>query len=146
MSSPEVVVAGIILNLKDEVLLCKSKKWRDHYVVPGGHVEFGESLEEALKREIYEETGLLVYDYKLVGIKENVFEDAKGRKRHMIVFDYECKTDCVNVRLNDEAESYIWIKEDDMFELPLDPYTRSFFEARQNQNSNFRIPILYNVS
>lgn len=51
---PEPTVGALILNLQGQLFLMKSPKWRGKYVVPGGHVELGESLEEALRREIKE--------------------------------------------------------------------------------------------
>ena len=53
----EVTVSGVIFNRNKQVLLCKSPKWNDQWVIPGGHVEYGEKLEEALIREMKEETG-----------------------------------------------------------------------------------------
>lgn len=144
MTNIEVVVAAIIINSANEVLLCKSHKWDDKYVIPGGHVKFGETLEQALIREVKEETGLEVFDLSLAGVKENVLKDTHGKKRHFIVFDFECKTHMTDVVLNNEAESYLWIREANMFSLPLDDYTRAFFSARANQSVLSKM-ILYNV-
>ncbi len=62
-----VAVFGIITGEENRVLLGKdlSKKW---WVLPGGRVESGEDLKEALIREIQEETGLKVEPVSLVGI------------------------------------------------------------------------------
>lgn len=145
MKTPEVVVAAIIKNDQNEVLLCKSHKWRDRFVIPGGHVEFGETLESALVREVMEETGLEIFASIPVGIKENIFTDINGKMRHFIVFDYECRTHGSEVVLNDEAESYIWIEETKMFDLPLDDYTRTFFKARQEEQHPSEVTLLFNV-
>ncbi|HSK65470.1 MAG TPA: NUDIX domain-containing protein [Anaerolineales bacterium] len=58
---PEPTVGVFIFNPSGELLLLKSHKWPGRYVVPGGHVELGERLEEAAVREAKEETGLDVY-------------------------------------------------------------------------------------
>ena len=48
---------AILINSNDEVLMCYSNGLM-HYEFPGGHLEEGESLEECLRREILEETGI----------------------------------------------------------------------------------------
>ncbi len=55
------------------------------YALPGGHLEFGESLTECMSREIYEETGLNVEAEKLVYVHEN-FYTLKGVTTHEIGF------------------------------------------------------------
>jgi nucleoside triphosphatase len=101
----------------------KSPKWRGKYVVPGGHVELGESLEEALRREIKEETGLDIYDIEFVCIQEFVYDEAFWEKRHFIFLDYACRTDSEEVRLNDEGESFVWVSLEEALELSIEPYT-----------------------
>lgn len=46
---PEPTVGALIFNPEGKVLLMKSHKWHHKYVLPGGHVELGEKLEEALR-------------------------------------------------------------------------------------------------
>jgi mutator protein MutT len=66
-------VIGGIINKKGEILLLKRRKepFVGIWVMPGGSIEFGESLEEALEREIREETNI---DVKFVGVKGLVHE------------------------------------------------------------------------
>ena len=63
---PEPTVGVFIFNKAGEVLLLKSHKGPEKYVVPGGHVELGERLEQAAVREAMEETGLDIYDLKFI--------------------------------------------------------------------------------
>ncbi len=58
---PEPTVGILIFNPNGELLLMKSHKWPGRYVVPGGHVELGERVEQAVIREALEETGLAVF-------------------------------------------------------------------------------------
>jgi|APHM01.1.fsa_nt_gi NUDIX domain. len=46
---PEPVTGALILNEDDDVFLMKSPKWDDQWVVPGGHVEKGETIENVSK-------------------------------------------------------------------------------------------------
>ena len=67
---PEPTVGALILNPQGELFLMRSHKWRDRYVIPGGHIELGERMEDALRREIKEETNLDVQAATLVGAYE----------------------------------------------------------------------------
>lgn len=121
---PEPTVGALILNEKGELFLMRSHKWRDRYVVPGGHIELGESLEEALRREIVEETGLDVFDVEFLCFQEFIYDESFWKRRHFIFFDYVCRTADTEVRLNDEAQAYLWVSPQEALELPVDSYTR----------------------
>ena len=43
--------------------------------VPGGHLEFGETIENCAKREVYEETGLVITDVTVAGITNDIFSE-----------------------------------------------------------------------
>jgi ubiquinone/menaquinone biosynthesis C-methylase UbiE len=90
-----------------------------------GHVELGESLEEALRREIKEEAGLDTYDIQFLCVQEFVYDKAFWQPRHFLFFDHVCKTDSTDVTLNDEAEEYLWVSPQEALELPLEPYTET---------------------
>lgn len=113
-----------ILNIKDELLLLNSHKWPGKFVVPGGHIELGETLEDAVKREAKEETGLDVYNLKFICFQEFIFDPSFWEPRHFIFFDYFCNADSLNVQLNHEAESYGWFKIDVALSLPIDSYSK----------------------
>ncbi len=59
----EVCAGGVVVDGDGKILLVRSHKWDGKYSIPGGHVEYGESLEKALVREIKEEMGI---DVKVV--------------------------------------------------------------------------------
>ena len=52
----EICVGAFIQNTKGEIFLMRSPKWGGRLVVPGGHIEYGEQIEEAFRREVKEET------------------------------------------------------------------------------------------
>ena len=120
---PEPTVGAMIFNADDKLFLMKSHKWRDRYVIPGGHIELGESMEQALKREIKEETGLDIFDIRFLGFQEFIYDQAFWKRRHFIFFDFICRTDTCNVVLNDEAQSYVWVSCAEALTLPVEPYT-----------------------
>ncbi len=125
---PEPTVGVFIINQTDELLLVKSHKWPGKYVVPGGHVELGERLEEAAIREAKEETGLDIYDLKFINFQQFIHDPAFWKYRHFIFFDFLCKTHSLEVKLNDEAQEHVWVRLDAALRLPLDSYTRTSVE------------------
>ncbi len=125
---PEPTVGALILNGYGKIFLMKSYKWRGKYVMPGGHVELGETIEEALKREIKEETGLDVYGLRFICMQEFIFDDAFWKRRHFIFLDYACKTDSDRAKLNSEGQEYGWFTINEALKLPVDPYTKRTIE------------------
>ncbi len=126
---PEPTVGIFIFNPQGELLLLRSHKWPGAYVVPGGHVELGERLEEAARREAREETGLEVHSLEFINFQEFVYDPAFWKHRHFIFFDYAAKTASLDVCLNEEAEGHVWVHPLRALELPLDHYTRLSLET-----------------
>lgn len=142
---PEPTVSAVIFNPEGKILLCKSHKWGNKYVIPGGHIELGESMEEALKREILEETGLHIYDIKLISLKESIFSNTFYEKKHFIFIDYLCKTDSSEVILNDESESYEWVGLNEIDNYDLGGSTKELLLKLKYKNENQDcVKIFYN--
>lgn len=142
---PEPTVGAVIFNPEGKVLLCKSHKWNDQYVIPGGHIELGEKMEDALRREILEETGLNIYDIKLISLKESVYSDTFHEKKHFIFIDYRCKTDSSNVQLNDEADSYKWVNLEEIENYDLGGFVKELLiKIKNEKKSKYNVEIFYN--
>jgi len=121
---PEATVGALIFNPQGKLFLMKSHKWKGKYVMPGGHIELGEKMEEALIREIKEETGLIIYNIKFICFQEFIFGKGFWKKRHFIFFDYSCQTKFSKVKLNSEAQEHIWVSLGKINEFPIEIYTK----------------------
>ena len=89
-----VLSVGAILVRDGEVLIVKrgAEPGLGRWSVPGGAVELGESIEDAIKRETVEETGLTVSPSKLVGYHEYVGRDADRSIRfHYVIVYWQCE-------------------------------------------------------
>ncbi len=122
---PEPTVGLFIFNPKSEILLCKTHKWKNMYCVPGGHVEIGETIEQAAKREALEETGLNLKNVSVFSIEECIFSEHFWEKKHFIFIECICRTRSAKVKLNDEAQEYLWVSPEKALRLKnVEHYTR----------------------
>jgi 8-oxo-dGTP diphosphatase len=89
-AAPIVAVGAVILD-EDRILLIRraQEPARGLWTFPGGAVELGESLEEAVKREALEETGLQLVVGDVATVIDRVVHDEAGRIRyHYVIVDY----------------------------------------------------------
>ncbi len=131
---PAPTVGALIFNPAGELLLVRSHKWHGKLTIPGGHIELGERMEDALVREAKEETGLDVTDPEFLLYQQFIYDDAFWKERHFIFFDFACHSERTEVVLNHEAEEYRWISPEQALTLDIDRYTaravRRYLELR----------------
>jgi ADP-ribose pyrophosphatase YjhB (NUDIX family) len=131
-----VATGGIIEYTHDdpkkekEILLVKTHKWGGRFSMVGGKVRRNETLVDALKREVMEETGL----EGKIGSHVTTFDQIKNSgyyqagTQHIFV-DNVFEARCKHVTLNDEAQEYIWMPvKQALRELPIEPNARHAVE------------------
>jgi nucleoside triphosphatase len=134
---PEPVTGALILNENDEIFLMKSPKWENQWLVPGGHVEKGEKIEECVKREVKEETGLEVSEIEFVTVLEGMPESFE-RDTHFIFLNYSCRAENQEVELDQrEAVEHVWIDPEEALgsDLKVNDSTEDFIEKFLKKNS-----------
>jgi len=130
---PEPTVGALIFNPEGKLLLVKTHKWKGNYTIPGGHVELGESLIEALKREILEETGLELIKSEFLCYQEFIYDECFHQKKHFIFFDFICHVKSGQVQLNNEAQDFVWVDVKEAYSYPIDPYLKYSLDIIQDQ-------------
>lgn len=130
----EPVVAALIVNAEGKIFLMKSPKWREYYTIPGGYVKYGERLENAVKREVKEETNLDVTDVRPVCFEEMIFDPDFFEKRHFLSMRYSCKATSKDVKLNSEGTSYIWVTPGEALRIRITPYTKNTINEWMRKN------------
>lgn len=114
-----VSVAGLVCNDKDEILLLKSPQRGWEY--PGGMVEPGEALQDALIREIKEETGVDVEIIGFIGVCKNIQKD-------IVNIDFSCKCTGGELVTSDESLDVKWVSKDEALDLVTFPLTKKRLE------------------
>lgn len=108
---PRIAVSAAIFR-DGKVLLTRRARSpaKGFYSLPGGRVEFGESLHQALSREVNEETGLEIEIVSLAGWRE-VLPGAPGAG-HYLIMSFAARWVAKEPVLNDELDDYRWIDPD----------------------------------
>jgi len=106
-----VSVAAVIEGERNKVLIIweGDTPYHEHWVVPGGYVKPKETVQEAVAREVNEETGLHVIPTKLIGIYDDFVADAEGQSFHHIIIAYTVKTIGGELMVSQESMEYAWI-------------------------------------
>lgn len=92
------------------------------YTLPGGVVEVGETLVEAVAREVLEETSLSVEPVGLAGFRETVVRDAEDRvERHFVILCFAARWTGGEPVLNEELSEARWLRPDELAALPTTP-------------------------
>jgi ADP-ribose pyrophosphatase YjhB (NUDIX family) len=110
-SHPQIAVSAAIFR-DGKVLLTRRARSpaKGFYSLPGGRVEFGESLHQALIREVDEETGLTIEIVRLAGWRE-VLPAAPGAG-HYLIMSFAARWVAKEPALNDELDDYRWVAPD----------------------------------
>jgi len=92
------------------------------YTMPGGVVEAGETLEEAVVREVREETSLAISPVALAGFRETIVRDDKGRvERHFVILCFAARWRAGEPILNEELSEARWLDPAELAGLPTTP-------------------------
>ena len=116
---PQLAVSAVIFR-EGKLLLLKRAKSPGHgfWSLPGGRVEFGESLHTALAREVDEEAGLKIDIVALAGWRE-VLPSAGGSGGHYLIMSFAARWVANEPRLNEEHDDFKWIEPGQFGDLKL---------------------------
>ena len=110
-----VSVAALVTNDKGEILLVNSP-WRG-WEYPGGLIEPGETFQEALHREVREESGVEIEITGFVGICKNI-------ERNIVNIDFTARYVSGTLRTSEESTDVIWVKPEEAFSMITFPLTK----------------------
>jgi ADP-ribose pyrophosphatase YjhB (NUDIX family) len=121
-SESPLVGVGAVVAEQSRVLLIRRGQppLLGEWSLPGGLLECGETLREAVVREAREETGLLVETGEMLGVYERLIRDEEGRLRyHYVLIDFLCRPVSGDLNAGSDAADVRWFKRDELPALNL---------------------------
>jgi len=127
-----LIVVPLVVDANNRVLLCRMAANRGvfpgQWALPGGGVEPGERIEDALHRETREELGVELASVTPLLFKDAVLEktrdDGTHQLMHMVFLVYRCTLTSLTLSLNDEFSEASWFRAVELIQLPLSDLTR----------------------
>lgn len=114
MASGVELIARALVIRDRKILVCQTQG-RPYYFLPGGHVEFSETLYQALRREIFEEMGAVVTKAQFIGGVENIFNQ-NGQLKHEISFVFHAEIDLPEILSKENHVTFHWFSWQDFIE------------------------------
>ncbi len=107
-----------IIQKSSSILLVKRKKdpYKNQFALPGGFVNEGETIEEAIEREVYEETSLKVHPIDILGVYSDPTRDPRG---HMMTVVFVVLIIRGNATAGDDAKEISWIPIEKLDEIKI---------------------------
>jgi len=124
---PVSTVGALVHDGHGNVLMVRTHKWIGKWGIPGGKIRRNERVEDALRREIREETGLEIADIRFAIVQDCINSPEFMRPEHFLLLNYVAQTNsgsAPRVTLNDEAEEFRWLPAADAMALDLNEPTR----------------------
>jgi ADP-ribose pyrophosphatase YjhB (NUDIX family) len=114
-------VGAVILDGERILLVERGKEpLKGYWSLPGGVLEPGELLDQAIRREVLEETGLTIEPVAVVEIFERIMRDSEGRvEYHYVLIDYLCRVVSGTLEAADDASRAAWFHFDELPSLLL---------------------------
>lgn len=120
---PYLAVSAAIVR-DGKILVVRRARAPAHglFSLPGGVVEAGETLAEAVAREVREETGMAIEPVAFAGFRETIVRDTQGRvERHFVILCFAARWCSGEPVLNDELSEARWLDPAELADLPTTP-------------------------
>jgi mutator protein MutT len=129
-----LVGVGAVIVEAGRVLLVRrgAEPLKGHWSLPGGLVELGEGLLNAVVREVREETGLEVEPLELIELLDKIYREDNRVRYHYVIADYLCRVTGGVLRAASDADAVRWVERAEWNShsaLKLEPVTVRVIEA-----------------
>lgn len=127
---PVVAVGGVVIENRKALLIRRAKEPRlGEWSIPGGGVETGETLRDALRREIREETGIAVRVGEILEVLDRILPDSEGRVQyHYVLVDFVCSPEGGELQPASDVSEARWVAREELSQFGLRPDTLRVIE------------------
>lgn len=129
MSYPLATVGALVTDPSARVLIVRTTKWRGSWGVPGGKVEWGETLDAALRREFREEVGLELTAIEFALMQEAIADEQFHQSVHFLLLNYFAFAPHAEISPNEEIAEWAWVSPQQAFTYPLNSFTHRLVQA-----------------
>lgn len=148
---PEITTLCYIEKDNKYLMLHRVKKQndinKDKYIGVGGHFEYGESPDECLKREVFEETGLTLLSYKARGIVTFIYGDENKPSERMVEYMHlYTATEFEGELIECNEGTLEWIDKSKVYDLPVWEGDKIFFKLLEERDDYFSLKLVYSHS
>ena len=138
-----LVGVGALIFQRSRILMAQRGKepLKGWWSLPGGVLETGESLDQAVRREVLEETGLVVEPVRVFEIFERIMRDPSGAvEYHFVLIDYVCRVTSGEPRAGDDVCRVEWMRPGELKGLQITEGTlgvieRAFRKRRKSKRT-----------
>ena len=123
-----MVGVGAVIVRGDRALIVRRghEPRKGEWSLPGGLLDLGESLADAARREVREETGLEVELGPIIETFDRVHRDAEGRIRyHFVIVDFVCWSDRGDAVAGSDAEAVAWVTEGEIDDYGVNAHAKA---------------------
>jgi mutator protein MutT len=137
--APLVGVGAVVVEEGRVLLVRRGREpLKGQWSLPGGLVETGESLEDAVRREVREETGLAIRPLGVLEIFERIMRDTEGKPEyHYVLIDYVCAVSGGELCAGDDAGQVEWVRRRDLKKLAITEGTLAVIEKGFRKRRSF---------
>jgi 8-oxo-dGTP diphosphatase len=123
-AAPVVGVGGVVVRDGRALIVKRSHEpRRGEWSIPGGTVEVGEALTEAVRRELLEETGLEVTIGPVLEMFDRIHRDSEGRVRyHFVIIDFLCHAVAGEAVAGSDADAVAWVTANELEAYGVNPH------------------------
>jgi nucleoside triphosphatase len=121
---PVLTVGALVESSRKEILIVETTKWNGTWGVPGGKVDFGETMEDALIREFQEEVGLQLTNIRFALLQEAILDKQFYQPAHFALVNYFAQSATMAITPNQEIVNWTWVTPTEALTYPLNSYTK----------------------